>query len=418
MWRLRYLTAWRMSNYSEACAAQAKRQPQTTNMETLFSEKPPWKHVEWVRSPFWATAPTLTWGPWIEKQNEEATRVKMTIEVLDREHKWELAKKMVNTYELVYTNGDERLPTPVCVYQPLSRSYFKMIEMLEVLQFYAQTAKNAQKLRTAHVAEGPGGFIQACIQQSEGRQKEVTATYAMTLKPTTSHVPGWKKATVFLFKHKQVKVLFGEDGTGDIYKVPNQQAFLTVANPGVHLFTADGGFDFSVDYTQQEQKVFHLLVCSIRVGLQVLRSGGSFVLKLFDCETEHTQALLWILGRHFDEWTLYKPAMTRPCNSERYFLGRGFRGLSPTARQILADLQGQSEAGQYPVLPETLWTQREKEFLDAHIRTSTALQILSIQTAIELAENPGIWKEKWVRQAIDRAYSWCEAFRMPTVQRR
>jgi 23S rRNA U2552 (ribose-2'-O)-methylase RlmE/FtsJ len=380
-------------------------------METLFSEKPPWKQVEWVRSPFWTAAPTTTWSPWIEKQNEEATKMKMEIETLDREHKWELAKKMVNTYELVYTNGDERLPPSVCLYQPLSRSYFKMIEILEVLRFFGTSVK---LLRTAHVAEGPGGFIQACIQRSEAHQKQVVNSFAMTLKPTTNHVPGWKKAAAFLFKHRQVKVLFGEDGTGDVYKVPNQEFFLNTAAPGVHLFTADGGFDFSVDYTQQEQKVYHLLICSVRIGLQVLRTSGCFVLKLFDCETVHTQALLWLLGRHFDDWTLYKPAMTRPCNSERYFLGRGFRGLTSTAKAFLAELQENSEAGRYPVLPESLWTQRERDYLNAHIQASSVLQIHSIQTAIQLSTNPELWKEKYSKLAVQRAYMWCEAFRVPT----
>jgi 23S rRNA U2552 (ribose-2'-O)-methylase RlmE/FtsJ len=383
-------------------------------METLFSEKPPWKQVVWVQSPFWIGAPTLSWGPWISTHNEEALRVKTTIGDIDREHKWELAKKMVNTYELVYTNNDARLPPSVCIYQPLSRSYFKMIEILSVLQFFE---KSPQKLRTAHVAEGPGGFIQATLQQAEGRGRQTMACYAMTLRPNTSHVPGWKKAAAFLLKHKQVKVSFGADGTGDIYKKENQEVFIAATAPGVHLFTADGGFDFSVDYSQQEQKVFHLLACSAAVGLQTLRSSGSFVLKLFDCETAHTQILLCFLGRHFDEWTLYRPAMTRPCNSERYFLGRGFRGLSATAREFLSILMTNSQENSYPMSTETLWTQREGAFMKSHIEKSTTLQILSIQTAITISQSPEEWRREWVSKAIDRAYMWCEAFRLPTLPR-
>ncbi len=383
-------------------------------METLFSEKPPWKQVVWVQSPFWIGAPALSWGPWIPAHNEEALRVKMAIGELDREHKWELAKKMVNTYELVYTNNDERLPRSVCIYQPLSRSYFKMIEILSVLQFFETTP---QKLRTAHVAEGPGGFIQATLQQAEEHGRQAMACYAMTLRPMTSHVPGWKKAAAFLLKHKQVKVSFGADGTGDIYKVANQEVFVAATAPGVHLFTADGGFDFSVDYSQQEQKVFRLLACSTAVGLKTLRSGGSFVLKLFDCETAHTQTLLWFLGRHFSEWTLYRPAMTRPCNSERYFLGRGFRGLSPTAREFIQTLMTKSQEDSYPVCTETLWTQRERVFMENHTQKTTALQILSIQTAIAISQSPAEWRREWVSKAIDRAYMWCEAFRLPTLPR-
>lgn len=383
-------------------------------METLFLEKPPWSQVVWVQSPFWTGAPAPNWGPWNSVVNEEALRVKTAIGDLDREHKWELAKKMVNTYELVYTNSDDRLPPSVCIYQPLSRSYFKMIEILSVLQFFQRAS---QKLRTAHIAEGPGGFIQACIQQAEESGKQVQASYAMTLKPTTMHVPGWKKAAAFLLKYKQVKVSFGADGTGDVYKSENQNAFVSVVSPGVNLFTADGGFDFSVDYSQQEQKVFHLLLCSAMVGLQTLRTGGAFILKLFDLNTIHTQILIWFLGRHFDEWTLYRPAITRPCNSERYFLGRGFRGFSAGAREFLKTILLNSQSGTYPMYPDTFWTQRERAFIAAHIEKTTALQILSIKTAIELSKAPEEWRTKWYSKALDRAYAWCSTFRIPSRAR-
>ena len=384
-------------------------------METLFAEKPPWKSVEWVRSLSWTDAPILTYTPWTVEQNIEAINIKESIGELDKEHKWELAKKMVNPYELVYTHGDERLPPALCLMQPLSRSYFKMIEMLDVLQFFQSTVKTVAKISSAHVAEGPGGFIQAILAIAEHKKKAVTNSFAMTLKPNTSHVPGWKKAAAFLFKNKQVKVQYGADGTGDIYKPENQKAFIENCGTGVHIFTADGGFDFSIDYSQQEHKVFHLLLCSITIGVQVLRVGGSFILKIFDCESIHTKTLICILGRHFQNWTLYKPAMTRPCNSERYFLGRGFRGTSPAIRTLLNEMQEKSAQGEFPVLPEALWADRELEFLRKHIEATTALQILSIRLAIDLSKDPQIWFRDWQKVCLEKSYSWCEAFRVPAM---
>ena len=381
-------------------------------METLFSEKPPWKSVEWARTPVWTDAPLL-FVPWSQVVHREALEAKERIGTLDREHKWELAKKMVNPYELIYTHGDARLPPALSLFQPLSRSYFKMIEILDVLQTFQRTAKSSMKLRTSHVAEGPGGFIQAILQTAETRQRQVTSSYAMTLKPTTAHVPGWKKATAFLMKYKQVKILYGADGTGNIYKRENQAFFLDSVNPGTHLFTADGGFDFSIDYTQQEQKVFHLLLCSVSIGLQSLRPGGDFVLKLFDMESPHTRFLAILLGRHFEEWTLYKPAMTRPCNSERYFLGRGFRAVSAQTRHILNEIQEKSLAGEYPVLPLEVWSPREREYMERHIRDATALQILSIRLAIELSADPQVWFRDWYKRCLEKSYAWCEAFRVP-----
>jgi len=373
-------------------------------MDILCAEKPPWRYTQWVKSP--PAVPPVSFQAWTTEPNQEVLALKESIGALDREHKWELAKKMVNPYELVYTQNDDRLPPALALKQPLSRSYFKMVEMMEVLGIFAQPTK----LRSAHVAEGPGGFIQALVERAGEKGSQVLAATAMTLKPSTTHVPGWRKAAQFLQKNRQVTVHYGADGTGNIYVPANQESFIAACAPGVNLFTADGGFDFSVNYSQQEFKVFHLLLCSASIGLRVLRQGGSFVLKLFDLESPHTRTLVLLLGRHFTEWTLYKPAMTRTCNSERYFLGRGFRG---TMNPIILEAQEKSAAGLYPVMDTATWTVTESAFLASHVETTTALQLHSIRQAIVFSQDPELWRRTWHRACIQKSYSWCEAFRIP-----
>jgi 23S rRNA U2552 (ribose-2'-O)-methylase RlmE/FtsJ len=383
-------------------------------MEQLFQGKPPWKRVEWVRSPSWTVGPmpSFTYSAWISKGNEETLSMKEQIGVLDREHKWELAKKMVNPYELVYTHDDERLPPSLSLEQPLSRSYFKMIEILDVFQFFQTVGKDTYKLRSAHVAEGPGGFIQAFAHRADHYKKQVMSSVAMTLRPTTSHVPGWKKATAFLQKYKHVKIHYGVDGTGDIYSTQNQASFEEVCQPlGVHLFTADGGFDFSIDYSCQEQKVFQLLVCSSQIGLRVLKQGGCFVLKIFDCMSPSTQALILLLGRSFSEWTLYKPAMTRPCNSERYFLGKGFRGVQAAVLEQLSQMYLHAQEGRFPNTDDSSWMkENEKTFFIHHNEMTASIQIQSIQEAIRLSEDQDIWWSTWLARCLDKSYQWCEEF--------
>ena len=384
-------------------------------MEQFFQGKPPWKRVEWIRSPSWASVsiPEIVFGPWKSEGNEETLNVKDQIGALDKEHKWELAKKMVNPYELVYTHNDERLPPSLSLDQPLSRSYYKMVEILEVFQFFQSFEKQSVKLRTAHVAEGPGGFIQALTYRAQHYNKNIVNSCAMTLRPTSSHVPGWKKATAFLQKYKHVKIHYGADGTGDIYVPENQKSFREVCDPGgVHIFTADGGFDFSVDYSCQEQKVFQLLVNSAIIGLGVLKQGGYFVLKLFDCASPSTQILVTLLGRCFGEWTLYKPAMTRPCNSERYFLGKAYRGPQPHVFAALEQFREQSAAQLFPVTDVDWLTAAEKEFFSSHNQYTISNQIQSINGAIHLSQNQNVWWSEWLPRCIHTSYSWCETFRM------
>ena len=145
---------------------------------------PPWKTVEWIQSPPWTsiTIPELTFSDvWQTDHDTPITKIKEQIEELDKEHRWELAKKMVNMYELVYTHNDERLPPSISIMSPLSRSFFKMIEIMDVLQFFKDLSP---KFSSAHIAEGPGGFIQALYTAAESKKKTVSLSVAMTLKPT------------------------------------------------------------------------------------------------------------------------------------------------------------------------------------------------------------------------------------------
>ncbi len=49
----------------------------------------------------------------------------------------------------------------------------------------------------------------------------------------------------------------------------------------------------------------------------VFPAGGHFVCKTFDVFTRFSAGLLYILHRHFDRLSIFKPHTSRPANSER-----------------------------------------------------------------------------------------------------
>jgi 23S rRNA U2552 (ribose-2'-O)-methylase RlmE/FtsJ len=390
-------------------------------MEPVIQEKPPWKTVEWIQSPTWTLVsfPEITYSEtWISEDDADIMAVKDKIETLDKDKTWELAKKMVNKYELVYTHNDERLPPSISLITPLSRSFFKMVEILHVMSFFKDVPT---KIISAHIAEGPGGFIQALYNLTESGKKKMVASIAMTLKPTNHHIPGWKKSFSFLQRHKPVQIHYGADGTGDVYKAENQASYIAEVGKlgGAHIFTADGGFDFSNDYTLQEMQIFHLLLSSTTTGLRVLRPGGFFVLKLFECTSPHTMLFVLLLSRCFQSWTLYKPAMTRPCNSERYFLGMGLRtnvnsmNSLKAITEALIVMEKQAAKGLFPTANLTsIFTEAELAYLDRHNKGAVALQIQYIKNAIYLAKNPDAWKTECYEEVLVKSYEWCEFFRV------
>ena len=363
------------------------------------------------------TLPTeLSFGPWTEAPSKALLEAKDRISALEAAKRWELVKKMVNPYEIVYTHEDRFFHPSIALIKPLSRSYFKMIEMMHVLQFFECLPKQSPKIRSAHVAEGPGGFIQALVELCERNKKILSSATAMTLKATDQRVPGWRRASTFLNHHREIKLHFGADGTGDVYKLENQDSFVAATAPGVHLFTADGGFDFSVNYDVQEKAVFRLLVASAITGLRCLSMDGAFILKIFDAFSEHTKFLIVLMSQCFKEWILYKPALSRPCNSERYFLGKGFKGLPTVVLQQLYALQEHAAKDLYPTDLSGCISEYAAYF-DNHIRINTEEQLKAIEQAELYAVQPEQWYTKQLPLDFETSRAWCERFRIPYSQK-
>ena len=380
------------------------------------TQKPPWllETNPWQKVSYMELPTEFTYGPWRTTPSVELVKAKQQISELEQQGRWELVKKMVNPYEIVYTHEDKQFHPSISLVKPLSRSYFKMIEMMHVLQFFELLRKQQTKIRSAHVAEGPGGFIQALIQLCERNKRTVQIATAMTLKPANPCVPGWKRAAAFLHRNPQIQIHHGEDGTGDIYKVENQKSFVTACSSGVSLFTADGGFDFSINYDVQEERVFRLLVSSALTGLQTLANDGMFILKIFDISSEHTKLLIAIISQCFKEWILYKPALSRPCNSERYFLGRKSHSPTPIVIQHLLSMQENAAKSQYPNdISGSYIPSNVQVYIDEHIRQTTEEQIRSISQAVAYANQPELWYNNQLPIDLKKSRAWCEKFHVP-----
>ena len=379
----------------------------------------PWKTVRWLADragPGPDLGPDLSGEEWTyEFKPAEAAlhEVRKKIQLYERPlelgvSSWEYYKKVVNPYELVYTQKKyEEFPESVCIYHPLSRSYFKILEILSITDFF-KDMKPPQRLYSAHVCEGPGGFIQGFLEECSRRRLVVGSSTAITLRPKQQNVPGWKRATQFLQKNKQVRVVYGQDGTGDLLVPANQDDFINSCTSKVHFFTADGGFDFSTDYDSQEKTIFPLLVASVRTGFEVLAPGGLFVIKFFDLYYDGTRDLICFLAKHFRRWTLYKPATSRPCNPELYFLGDRFIPPTVAALAMLRTWSsGPAPRRLFSSIPAGL-----SASLDGFLRDSVALQTEYLQKVFDLIETT---KQAAVIQALLKkheiiSYDWCKAF--------
>ena len=250
---------------------------------------------------------------------------KNKIDSLQDDKSWDSAKKLSNLYELIYLPNKKYKYDSISNYEPLSRAYFKLFEILVDFNLI----DHSHKINIASLAEGPGGFIEACINYRKRITKKKDNIFAITLYSDNKDIPGWNKSKNFLKKNENVVINYGKDRTGDLYKLENIHEYSKLfSREKAELVTADGGFDFSYNFNRQEQLSYRIIFCEIISALTVQKIGGSFVIKVFDMYTQITQSLIYLLFVCYDKVYITKPNTSRSANSEKYVVCKGFKGIN------------------------------------------------------------------------------------------
>jgi len=234
-------------------------------------------------------------------------------EIDNRQDEWDFYKKYINPYEYIHTQISNT-KSSVCKIKPLSRSFFKMIEICGLFNLIYDLPINCKSF---HLAEGPGGFIEALVHL-RGNSKDVYT--GMTLIDNDINVPGWKKSNAFLEKHKNVVIEKGIDQTGNLLSLDNLKYCYGKYKGSMDLITADGGFDFSVDFNSQETVSANLILCQIIYAIAMQKKGGIFLIKFFDTFTNVSLEMIYLLSILYEDVYFVKPNTSRYANSEKYIV--------------------------------------------------------------------------------------------------
>ena len=246
-----------------------------------------------------------------------------------RNKKWDRFKKYCNEYELIFTSTPE-YPSMSQI-SPISRSFFKLWESM--YDFTDMFDLKDEPMRAVFIGEGPGGFVEAFCLHRRNIANDVL--FGMTLLSSNKNVPDWK-LTQRELKGKEFHIVSGIDATGDLYKIANIDDLVARAGPGtIALVTADGGFDFSGNFSQQEQLSTRLICAEIYTALRLQKPDGTFFLKTYDLRMIPTLVLVRILVRCYRDVHVTKPVTSRAANSEKYLLCSGFRGCDEATLNML-----------------------------------------------------------------------------------
>jgi len=244
---------------------------------------------------------------------------KERIDQLENNENWDKMKKIGNPYELIYTNYCKRRKNDsISKYIPISRSYFKMWEIFynfSLLKHFDQTKQHV----FAHLAEGPGGFMEATYNY---RMKVIKKTqlfdkfFGITLKPTNDYIPDWNKIKKTFNNNPNVFIDYG-----NLYFINEVKAYIEKFRINkANLVTADGGFDYSSNFNGQEINSCQIIYSECAVALNILKLHGSFVCKIFDIFSVSMLQILYIITNCFQYVYIYKPETSRPANSEKYLI--------------------------------------------------------------------------------------------------
>lgn len=405
-----------------------------------------------------------------------------------KETVWEDIKKATNPYELIYA-------APTCAVasvNPLSRSFFKMIEMINE---FASDLMKADILVSLHIAEGPGGFIEATRYIRQSKRFNTDVAFGITLMNSidngeyVKNIPAWKQSNYFIRNHPEVIISYGADGTGNIYNpnninhlhnemrtyckkkynidavtcttiesLPRVRAAHAAHDTqqtgygnnmfmgldvimdhdnaahipdnynnynnynGVAMFiTADGGFDYSIDYNYQEQASSKLMFSQIITALKCQSIKGTFVCKIFDMNLFITIEMLYLLNLLYDDIIIYKPLTSRIANSEKYLICTGFKGVEPALLdKLFMILEEWNNANQNKETFNRLGLDVPADFINEMKSINKIIvskQINVINGIMNIYYNKlnlcKEWKKENTKIQYSNAVEWCQKYNIP-----
>ncbi len=233
------------------------------------------------------------------------------------EYNWDRVKKFTNEYEFIYTNIYGKRYKCVSKRVPVSRSFYKLREIL--IDLIYNGAINTDSInKSAHICEGPGGFIEAAYSLFGNKLRAYGLTLLADNSNSDRYIPSWK------FRHPNLWTNSRGDLPGNIYNYHDLAQFIEVVGEySCDLVTADGGFDFSDDYNNQEHAFYRMFIIEVYTLLRLVREGGIAIIKIYDLFTLQSKIAYYILYRAFHTVNIIKPNSSRAGNSERYIVCTG-----------------------------------------------------------------------------------------------
>ena len=340
-------------------------------------------------------------------------------------NRWEAIRRKWNKTEIVFQSNQMDKEQSICKIQPISRAFFKCWEIMD----HFELGRELHSLKTLHLAEAPGGFIESFVCY---RQQNLDEYYGISLSNTNPSIPSWGKLL-----EKRRKNTFYQAVKRLEYANLMDRTALEQWNEKFMKWntcdyvTADGGFDFRYDFNGQEKMMYPLLYFESMWALLYVKPGGTFICKCFDFYTPFTQHWFLFTKQYFERWDIFKPMFSRDANSEKYIVFFGKKDMKLDEQERMVDWFYSVAKKKWISTPSTIsWIEKQVltkedkvdlERLHTHLLSFYEKQKISIQFLIDKLQtedgsfetNSNFIYKKYVHQCIGDAIQWCKKHRLP-----
>lgn len=344
--------------------------------------------------------------------NEKLNMLRNKIDLIDS-NTWKCCRWEINKYDFLVKD-------PI-----INRAFYKYWEIVNEFSIFEKFSENDI---IYHCAEAPGGFIQGSniflqldsiikkpmiineidsdgftkVKKKKFEQKKYkifTISLNKDLPQYKSYnLPSYNKSVI----NKQVYITYGKDNTGDINNIENIYYIKNLINKqnnnGFYLITSDLGFDEGNEFNNKEQLHCSAITNCILNAVILQQDNGNYILKVFDIFTETSIQLLYLLNTLYKEIYVYKPKTSRPSNSEKYIICKGFNCdlvYKSKVINILTDLSNIFKKNTQKYVSFKLFEKIPDSFINKYKEMNTELlniQCEFLERAIYLCENNDFMK--------------------------
>lgn len=318
---------------------------------------------------------------------------------------WNSLKKINNNYELLNSIIHNRHES-IIKYKPLSRSFYKLWEMI---YDYKLINLNKPDYKIICIAEAPGGFIDALNKYFINNNYKNYTIYGHSLIDNNNkEIPSWYNAYNKFTNNNNIHILSETDG--NLYNINNIYYYNNlITKHSCDIVTADGGFDFSINYNLQESLFYKLFFSEILMALSLQKKGGIFICKCFDLHSEFSHKLLYILYILYDSFTITKPNISRSTNSEKYIILKGFKGIDSNILQNMYNLLNNWNINNLNFNLPTDFKEKITEYNNYFIN----LQLKSFQYTYKLLKNINLQIfTNIIKNQIETAINFCNKYNL------